>query len=88
MGITQELVEELRENIRVISREKFKEINSKYPQFCDIYNAYIDSANFKRLIKSLKRKYDETYQKLFLRHALNFLNIYLKENDNPEANFE
>ncbi len=84
LGLSNEFLEDVRSNIRFASREKFKEINQKYSNFCDIYNGYISSSSFKRLLLSIKKKYDDIYQKLFLRHAFNFLNIYLRESDSPE----
>jgi hypothetical protein len=61
-------------------------MNKKYPKFTDIYNGYLNSSYFKKLFFSIKRKYDNEYQKLFFRHSFNFLNFYLKENDPIENN--
>jgi hypothetical protein len=60
-------------------------MNKKYPKFTDIYNEYLNSSYFKKLFFSIKRKYDNEYQKLFFRHSFNFLNFYLKENDPVDA---
>jgi hypothetical protein len=81
LGVSFEFIEEIKYNIRYTSRAKYKEINERFPNFQDIYNDYLASPYFRRLFNSIKRKYDVEYQKLFLRNALNFLNIYLKEND-------
>jgi len=81
LNINDELLEFFRNNIRYTSREKFKDMNKKYPKFTDIYNGYLNSSYFKKLFFSIKRKYDNEYQKLFFRHSFNFLNFYLKEND-------
>lgn len=84
LNLSESFMEDIRNIIRLNTRCKFREINEKYENFCDIYNGYIRSNSFKRLFNLIKKKYDVVYQKLFLRHALNFLNIYLREQDPPE----
>ena len=79
--MTDELLELFRSNIRYTSREKFQQLHLKYPQFTKVYDDYLKSVAFRKLVYSVKKKYDSEYQKLFFRHSLNFLNFYLKEKD-------
>jgi hypothetical protein len=81
LKISQVFIEEVKYNIRFTSRAKNKEIYKRFPDFPEIYHDYLASSYFRRLFNMVRRKYDVEYQKLFLRNALNFLNIYLKEND-------
>lgn len=71
----------IKSNVRFTSREKFREIYAKYPSFTKIFNNYLNSNYFKSLLASIKSKYDLEYQKLFIRHSMNFLNFFLKEYD-------
>jgi hypothetical protein len=80
MNLNEELVDFFRNNIRYTSRNKFVEIDKKYPYFKDIYDQYLKSERFKKLILNIKLKYDDEYLKLFFRHSRNFLNFYLKDN--------
>jgi hypothetical protein len=81
LQINEELLEFFRSNIRFTSRSKFQEIDQKYPYFKDIYEEYLKSDMFKKLVGMIKCKYDDEYLRLFFRHAINFLNYYLKEKD-------
>jgi hypothetical protein len=79
LNINDELLEFFKNNIRYTSRTKFQEIDKKYPNFKKIYDDYLKSDKFKKLILNIKNKYDEEYLKLFFRHSKNFLNFYLRE---------
>ena len=81
LNINEELLEFFRTNIRYTSRTKFQELDKKYPNFKDVYEGYLKSDKFKKLVNMIKCKYDEEYLKLFFRHSINFLNFYLKEKD-------
>ncbi len=81
MDINEELLEFFRTNIRYTSRSKFQELDKKYPNFKKIYEDYLKSDKFKKLVNLIKSKYDEEYLRLFFRHSINFLNFYLKERD-------
>jgi len=81
LEMTDELLELFRSNIRYTSREKFQDLHKRYPQFTKVYADYLKSVEFRKLVYSVKKKYDHEYQKLFFRHSLNFLNFYLKEKD-------
>jgi hypothetical protein len=74
-------LEFFRTNIRYTSRSKFQELDKKYPNFKDIYEEYLRSEQFKKLVNMIKNKYDDEYLRLFFRHSINFLNFYLKEKD-------
>lgn len=84
LNLTEELVEFFRNNIRYTSRNKFLEIDKKYPYFKEIYDEYLKSDRFKKLILNIKLKYDDEYLKLFFRHSRNFLNFYLKDSKNSK----
>ncbi len=84
LSLDNELIEYFKNNIRYTSRSKFQEIDKKYPNFKSIYDDYLLSDKFKKLIMNIKNKYDDEYLKLFFRHSKNFLNFYLKDNDNIE----
>lgn len=84
LDINDELLEFFKNNIRYTSRTKFQEIDKKYPNFKIIYEDYLKSDKFKKLIINIKNKYDEEYLKLFFRHSKNFLNFYLKDSGNGE----
>ena len=86
LNMTPELLEIFRANIRYTSRTKFQEMDKNYPQFKEIYNEYLKSAKFQRLVNIIKKKYDDVYLKLFFRHSINFLNFNLKEKDLNEEN--
>lgn len=77
MGLTNELLDLVRNNIRFTSKNKFHHIEEKYPNFKKYYEEYLESDKFKNLIKNIKSKYDHEYVKLFFRHSMNFLNYYL-----------
>ncbi len=81
LNINEELLEFFRTNIRYTSRSKFQELDKKYPKFKDIYETYLKSDKFKKLVNMIKSKYDDEYLRLFFRHSINFLNFYLKEKD-------
>lgn len=81
LNINEELLEFFRNNIRYTSRTKFQELDKKYPKFKDIYDNYLKSEKFKKLVLMIKTKYDDEYLRLFFRHSINFLNFYLKEKD-------
>src|SRR5690348_16409459 len=81
LDINDELLDFFRNNIRYTSRNKFQELDKKYPHFKDIYEGYLQSDQFKKLINMIKSKYDDEYLRLFFRHSINFLNFYLKEKD-------
>ena len=84
LNINDELLDFFKNNIRYTSRTKFQEIDKKYPNFKKIYDDYLKSDKFKKLILNIKNKYDEEYLKLFFRHSKNFLNFYLREASKEE----
>lgn len=86
LHLEEELLDFFKNNIRFTSKTKFKEIDKKYPDFKNIYEDYLKSDRFKRLIINIKNKYDEEYLKLFFRHSKNFLNFYLRETIQEEEN--
>jgi hypothetical protein len=87
-NLNDELLEFFKGNIRFTSKSKFQEINKKYPDFKLIYDDYLKSDRFKKLILNIKNKYDEEYLKLFFRHSKNFLNFYLRDTSNDEEGDE
>ncbi len=48
----------------------------KFPNFKIIYEEFLKSENFKKMILLLKNKQDEEYLKLFFRHVKNFINLH------------
>ena len=48
----------------------------KFPNFKIIYEEFLKSENFKKMILRLKNKQDEEYLKLFFRHVKNFINLH------------
>ncbi len=84
MEINDELLDFFKNNIRYTSRTKFQEFEKKYPNFKKIYDNYLKSDKFKKLILMIKNKYDEEYLKLFFRHSKNFLNFYLKDSSHSK----
>jgi hypothetical protein len=84
LNLNDELLEFFKGNIRFTSKNKFQEIDKKYPHFKLIYDDYLKSDRFKRLILNIKNKYDDEYLKLFFRHSKNFLNFYLRDTTNDE----
>ncbi len=87
-NLNDELLEFFKGNIRFTSKSKFQEINKKYPDFKLIYDDYLKSDRFKKLILNIKNKYDEEYLKLFFRHSKNFLNFYLRDTTYDEEGDE
>lgn len=55
------------------------ELEKNYPNFRIIYEEFLKSDKFKKMINIIKSKHDEEYLKLFFRHSKNFLNLYVKE---------
>ena len=88
LNLSESFMDEIRNNVRFNIRGKLREINEKYENFCEIFKGYLKSNSFKRLFNLIKRKYDITYQKLFLRHSLNFLNVYIKENEPSTVDYD
>lgn len=84
LQINEELLDFFRSNIRYTSRSKFQELDKKYPKFKEIYDDYLKSNKFRKLVGMIRSKYDDEYLRLFFRHSINFLNFYLKEKDPPE----
>jgi hypothetical protein len=76
-----ELVNVFKHSVRYTSRSKFKELDEKFPEFKFIYEDYLKSESFRNLINTIRGKYDSEYLKLFFRHAINFINYFLKERD-------
>jgi len=79
LKINEELVEFFKNNIRYTSKHKFCELDRKYPNFRNIYEDFLKSEKFKKIINIIKNKHDEEYLKLFFRHSKNFLNLYIKD---------
>ena len=48
----------------------------KFPKFKTLYDEFLKSDKFKKIIMLLKTKHDEEYLKLFFRHSKNFLNMH------------
>lgn len=79
MRLNDELLEFFKNNIRYTSKHKFFELDKKYPNFRNIYEEFLKSEKFKKMINIIKAKHDEEYLKLFFRHSKNFLNLYIKD---------
>lgn len=79
LKITEELLEFFKNNVRYTSKHKFFELDKKYPLFRNIYEEFLKSEKFKKMINIVKTKHDEEYLKLFFRHSKNFLNLYVKD---------
>ena len=77
--INEDLLEFFKNNIRYTSKHKFFELDKKYPHFRNIYEEFLKSDKFKKMINIIKTKHDEEYLKLFFRHSKNFLNLYIKD---------
>ena len=79
LRIKEDLLEFFKNNIRYTSKHKFFELDKKYPNFRSIYEEFLKSDKFKKMINIIKTKHDEEYLKLFFRHSKNFLNLYIKD---------
>ena len=62
-----------------MNKKKILKVEKIFPNLRHIYDEFLKSDDFKRMINSVKLKNDETYLKLFFRHTKNFLNLYIKE---------
>jgi hypothetical protein len=89
LNLDSEILNSFKINMRHTSKSKFQELYMNNPKFIEIYQTYLNSYNFKRLVNAMKHKYDDLYMKLFLRHSINFLNFYYKDNEmNGEGKVE
>jgi len=79
LRLNDDLLEFFKNNIRYTSKHKFFELDKKYPNFRTIYEEFLKSEKFKKMINIIKAKHDEEYLKLFFRHSKNFLNLYIKD---------
>jgi len=52
------------------------DLMKKFPNFKTIFDEFLKSEKFKKMIVLLKNKQDEEYLKLFFRHTKNFLNLH------------
>ena len=77
MDINSELMDFFKRNIRFTSKQKLSDLNKKYPNLKEIYEEFLKSDRFKRIINIIKSKNDNENLKLFFKHAKNFLNLYL-----------
>ena len=73
------MLEFFKNNIRFSTKNKFMDLEKKYPKFRTIYEEFLKSEKFKKMINVIKTKHDEEYLKLFFRHTKNFLNLYLRD---------
>jgi len=73
------LLEFFKNNIRFSTKNEFLDVEKKYPKLRYIYEEFLKSEKFKKMINVIKTKHDEEYLKLFFRHTKNFLNLYLKD---------
>lgn len=80
LKVNIDLLEFFKNNIRFSSKTKFLDLEKKYPKFRNIYEEFLKSEKFKKMINMIKTKHDEEYLKLFFRHTKNFLNLYIKDN--------
>jgi hypothetical protein len=62
-----------------MNKEKILKMDNLFPYLINIYEEFLKSDDFKRMINSVKSKNDEEYLKLFFRHTKNFLNLYIKD---------
>ena len=79
LKISDELIEFIKKTYP-ITRENSIELNNKFPNFKSIYDEFLKSDKFKKIIMLIKTKYDEEYLKLFFRHTKNFLSFHLLSN--------
>jgi len=79
LKIDNDLLEFFKNNIRFTTKHKMFELEKYYPNFKSIYEEFLKSDKFKKMINIIKFKNDEEYLKLFFRHSKNFLNLYVKE---------
>lgn len=87
-NVDDEILKGLKYNIRFTSKSKFRELDKKFPLFKSIYEEYLKSDRYKRLLSSVKAKYDDEYLKIFFRHSKNFISFHLYDNDNNMKNEE
>lgn len=79
LNINNELLEFFKNNVRFSTKNKFIDLDKKYPKFRSVYEEFLKSEKFKKMINIIKTKHDEEYLKLFFRHTKNFLNLYVKD---------
>ncbi len=70
LKINPELYDYLKVNLNSITKEIIQESYRKFPENIQFYETYLKSETLKRLMCRVKRKYDKTYLKLFIRKCL------------------
>jgi hypothetical protein len=79
LKISTEILDFFKNNIKFSTRNKILDLEKKYPKFRSVYEEFLKSEKFKKMINIIKTKHDEEYLKLFFRHTKNFLNLYIKD---------
>jgi hypothetical protein len=79
MNLSNDILEFFKNNIKYTLKQKLFELDKKYPNFREIYDQFLKSEKFKKMINIVKEKHDEEYIKLFFRHSKIFLNLFIKD---------
>ena len=74
--IGRDLILYFRSNNKFRRRLNCFTLELKYPHIDTIYQQFLKSEKFKRLINQIKTKNDEEYLKLFFKHSKNFMKIF------------
>lgn len=85
LKLETDIIEYFKNNIKLNSKNNHKDIEIKFPRFGNLYEEFLKSDKFKRMINVIKTKHDEEFLKLFFRHSKNFINLYTKNSSNKRC---
>lgn len=76
MNLSDELINYFKKSSSDFKSTMNFDLMKRFPNFKIIFDEYLKSEKFKKMIIVLKNKQDEEFLKLFFRHTKNFMNLH------------